>query len=110
MASTTRTKAAPAHHRRAVVALKRCDGRLAEVITRVGPYQPAFADPGFPSLVRAIVSQQVSKAAADTILGRLHSLFADGVPEPKALLKLRPQRLRAAGLSGRKVEIGRAHV
>lgn len=104
MASTPQTKAKPTHHRRAVVALKQCDGRLAEVIASIGPYQPVFADPGFPSLVRAIVSQQVSKAAADTILGRLYALFPDGVPEPRALLKLRPQRLRAAGLSGRKVE------
>src|SRR5271166_5119135 len=78
VAVSTRTKTARPAHGRAVAALKRCDGRLAEVIARVGPYRPAVRDEGFPSLVRAIVSQQVSKYAAEAVLGRLHALFEDG--------------------------------
>ena len=103
MATSPRTKAKRPHHR-AVAVLKGCDARLAEVIAAIGPYRPALHDPGFPSLVRAIVNQQVSKAAGDTILRRLYALFADGVPEANALLKLTTRRLRSVGLSGRKVE------
>ena len=100
-------------HGAALAALKGCDPRLAAVIDQVGPYQPAKRGDGFAALVRAIVSQQVSKYAAEAILGRVHALFRDGRPEPLALLALPRRRLVAAGLSRRKVDYLRdlaAHV
>jgi DNA-3-methyladenine glycosylase II len=91
------------HHHRAVAALKR-DARLAAIIAIVGPYRPSPAGDRFFALVRAIVSQQVSKYAAEAILARLLALFPGGVPEAKALLKLRTPKLLGVGLSRRKVE------
>ncbi len=50
----------------------------------------------FPSLVDAIVSQQISVKAADSIMAKLRTL----VPiQPEALAEADPRRLRRAGLS-----------
>ncbi len=103
MASATNGKTARPRHHRAIAALKR-DLRLADVIAAVGPYRPTPGGDGFGALVRAIVSQQVSKHAAEAILGRLHALFPDGKPDPAALLRLRTPRLMKVGLSRRKAE------
>lgn len=103
----------PTLHAAALAALKGCDPRLAAVIDRVGPYRPAKRGDGFAALVRAIVSQQVSKYAAEAILGRLHMLFPGGQPEAAALLALPRRKLVAAGLSRRKIDYLRdlaAHV
>jgi len=97
--ASTRTR-----HGKAVAALKGCDSRLAQVIDWVGPYRPIRQADGFTALVRAIVSQQVSKYAAEAILKRLHGLFPAGQPEAEALLALPKRKLIAAGLSRRKVE------
>jgi DNA-3-methyladenine glycosylase II len=51
--------------------------------------------------------------AAATIYGRVLDLFGGATPPPKDLLEIEPERLREAGLSGRKVEYVRdlaAHV
>ena len=101
-----------AHHEAAVATL-RGDDRMAAVIDMVGAYKPSRRGDGFAALVRAIVSQQVSKYAAEAILGRLHALFRDGRPEARAMLNLRPRQMIAVGLSRRKVEYLRdlaAHV
>lgn len=78
------------------------DPRLAEVIKRVGKARPDFT-PREPlaALVRALVSQQLSTKAADTIHKRVLLL----VPSLTAqnLLQVSPVDLRAAGLSGPKV-------
>jgi DNA-3-methyladenine glycosylase II len=55
------------------------------------------------SLARAIVSQQLSGKAADTIWGRVLDLFPErAFPAPAAILATPDARLRAAGLSGAK--------
>ena len=80
------------------------DTRLAAIIAEVGPYRPAPPRDHFGALVRAIVSQQVSKHAAEAILGRLHALFPSGRPAAAALRELPARKLIKAGLSRRKVE------
>jgi len=57
----------------------------------------------FQTLARAITGQQISVKAADAVWGRVEALFENAL-EPVAALKLRVEALRAAGLSGRKVE------
>lgn len=57
--------------------------------------------PLFTALVRAVVSQQLAEAAAETIFSRLKCLSAI---EPEALLKLDADSLRACGISKRKSE------
>jgi DNA-3-methyladenine glycosylase II len=54
------------------------------------------------SLIRAIVSQQLSIKAAATIFERVLDLFPDRYPTPKRLAALDVATLRAAGLSGQK--------
>jgi DNA-3-methyladenine glycosylase II len=56
----------------------------------------------FQTLARAIVGQQISLKAADSVWQRF--LATVQVMEPATVLSVRPLRLRAAGLSNSKVE------
>jgi len=58
----------------------------------------------YGALLRAIVGQQLSTKAAATIYGRILELFDGSTPTPEQLLEADEAGLRAAGLSGRKVE------
>jgi DNA-3-methyladenine glycosylase II len=58
----------------------------------------------YGALLRAIVGQQLSTKAARTIYGRVLELFDGSTPAPEQLLEAGEADLRAAGLSGRKVE------
>jgi DNA-3-methyladenine glycosylase II len=78
------------------------DPVMAALVATVGP--PKFRPPQeshFAALVRSIVYQQLAGAAASAIHGRLVATLA-GKVEPDALLRLEPEQLRAAGLSGNK--------
>jgi DNA-3-methyladenine glycosylase II len=55
-------------------------------------------------LVSAVVGQQLSAKAAATIRARLTEPYDDRMPTPAELLEADEKDLRAAGLSGRKVE------
>ena len=82
---------------------------LGKVIDSVGP--AAIADPrrGYPrdhygALVRAILGQQVSVAAASAMYARLLERFGGRTPTPREVLAEEPEELRAAaGLSRAKV-------
>ena len=89
--------------RKAIEHLKNADPVLAAIIERVGPYGIKFLDPDFETLVKSIVSQQLSGKVAKTIYGRLIAA-AGGRLTPEGLLKLRPARMRALGLSRQKIE------
>jgi DNA-3-methyladenine glycosylase II len=83
---------------------------LARLLDEVGvpslerdPSRPA-ADDHYGALVRAIVGQQLSVAAARAIYGRLTDLFDGRPPTPQELLDQDPELLRSAiGLSRAKV-------
>jgi DNA-3-methyladenine glycosylase II len=65
--------------------------------------RPAAGD-HYGALVRAIIGQQLSVAAARAIYGRLTGLFDGRPPTPQELLDQDPERLRSAvGLSRAKV-------
>jgi DNA-3-methyladenine glycosylase II len=87
--------------------LAAADPRIARLIERVDASviesRIAGREPDrFLALARIIVGQQVSTAAARTVWGRVVEAF-DGEPTPKALTALgAEERLRGAGLSGRK--------
>jgi DNA-3-methyladenine glycosylase II len=57
----------------------------------------------YGALVRSIVGQQLSTKAAATIYGRMLELFGGHTPTPKELLKVDPDKIRAAGLSRPKI-------
>ena len=82
--------------------LSATDSALAEVITQ--NEEPALSSKGdlFLNLVSAIVSQQISTAAARTIWGRFEGLV--GGVNPKSVLSRSHEELRGCGLSGRKAE------
>jgi DNA-3-methyladenine glycosylase II len=94
--------AAPAHaaHTEGVAHLARVDPVLRSIVERVGPLRlraPRRVD-AFAALARAIVFQQLSGKAAETIHGRFAALF-DGGPTPSGVLDAAEERLRSAGLS-----------
>lgn len=81
--------------------LRRQDPVLAEIIERVGDYRIEFREPGFETLVKSIVNQQLSGRVASVIFGRL-AAAAGGRLTAENILKLRPSRMRALGLSTQK--------
>lgn len=81
------------------------DPRLGAVIKKVGRRRPSFheRDP-FHSLVRAVISQQLSTKAADTIEARVFKLLGgEAALTPASLLAADQDALRAAGLSWPKI-------
>lgn len=57
----------------------------------------------FQALLRSIIYQQLSGHAARAIHARVLALFPKQVPTPQALLKIRANKLRTAGLSLQKI-------
>jgi DNA-3-methyladenine glycosylase II len=67
------------------------------------PVKPQRPPDPYQSLVRAVVFQQLSGKAAQTILNRVVALFPrSDFPSPQSLLKAPEAALRAAGLSRQK--------
>ncbi|MBA2613414.1 MAG: DNA-3-methyladenine glycosylase 2 family protein [Bacteroidetes bacterium] len=78
------------------------DKKLKKVIEQVGVLKTKKNEDLFISLLSAIVSQQLSVKAANTIWGRFEGLFKDRIPTAKAILKLKDDKLRSVGLSYQK--------
>lgn len=78
------------------------DKALKKVIDHIGVLKSRKSQDLYVSLMKAIVSQQLSVKAADTIWGRFLALFKDSYPDAKKLLKMKDDQLRAAGLSYQK--------
>lgn len=80
--------------------------RFAAIVKSHTPYPTSFAknkDP-YRALVRAVVFQQLSGKAANTIHGRLIALWPDkDHPDPENILEIDPALLRGAGLSRQKI-------
>jgi len=85
----------------AILHLKQADPILSEIIERVGDYRIEFRDPDFETLVKSIVYQQLSGRVASVIFARLAKAVG-GKLTPECILKLRPSRMRALGLSRQK--------
>jgi DNA-3-methyladenine glycosylase II len=79
--------------------------RFAYALERTGPLPLRRRPDGYAALLGAIVSQQVSTAAARAIWARLE---AAGATEPEPLLAVGDEILRAAGLSRQKIAYARA--
>ncbi len=86
----------------AVRHLKECDPVMASIIEQVGVIKPAFRDPTFAALVRAIVYQQLAGSAARAIHDRLLAA-AGGAFTPESMLALSEEQMRACGLSKQKL-------
>lgn len=86
----------------ALAHLRSADPVLAAIIERIGPYAMQYHEPTFHALVRSIVFQQLHGKAARTIFDRLVNK-AGGEITPDSILKLRPNQMRAVGLSRQKL-------
>jgi DNA-3-methyladenine glycosylase II len=87
-------------HHKAHRHLSRKDQVMKRLIKSIGPCTLQHDPDGFGVLVRAIVSQQISTKAAKSITARLQELQP---LKPAALLRQKPDKLRAAGLSAGKL-------
>jgi DNA-3-methyladenine glycosylase II len=88
--------------RKAILHLKKADPVLRSLIDRVGAYRIEYRNPGFETLVRSIVYQQLNGKVARVIFGRLVDAVPGGQLTPEGILKLTPARMRKAGLSKQK--------
>jgi DNA-3-methyladenine glycosylase II len=91
--------------RKAVTHLKRSDPTMAAIVARVGPcrYQVRHEGTHFEALCRSIMYQQVTGAAAATIIRRMHEIYGGRAPLPTELLATSDEKLRAAGVSRQKL-------
>ncbi len=80
------------------------DVRFAQALERTGPLPLRLRKDGFAALLDAIVSQQVSVAAADAIWGRLK---AAGLTGPRKIMWASDDDLRACGMSRQKIRYAR---
>ncbi len=83
--------------------LRRRDRILGEVIRRVGAFGLKPRGRGFQVLVQAIISQQISTSAAETIHRRLRELVPGRRITPAALAALSDEQLREVGVSPQKL-------
>jgi len=95
----------PAHMAEGAEWLATAEPRFAQALALTGPPPLRRRDDGFAALLGAIVSQQVSVAAAGAILGRME---AAGLTDPGAILRADDAAMRAAGLSRQKIRYARA--
>lgn len=82
--------------------LKRSDPILKRVIQQAGPCSYSLQWDRFGMLVRSIVFQQISGAAARTILGRLQDALPGKSLAPEGLAGLTSEEYRLAGISKQK--------
>jgi DNA-3-methyladenine glycosylase II len=90
-----------AHLRRALDHLASSDSAVSAVLAQGGYPEPRQRDPGYETLLRTIVSQQVSTAAAASVWRKLEAALGAGCA-PEALLAADFDALRACGLSRQK--------
>ena len=84
--------------------LRAADPRMAALVAADPDLDPDALFDGWPSdlwsaLVFQVVGQQLSRAAAAAILGRLEALHAGRLPTPAELLQTDAETLRGIGLS-----------
>src|ERR1700738_4628200 len=103
---TTTIPILPFDLRVAKAALAAKDERLARLIEETVEFQIEMEsmDSPYEALMESIAYQSISGKPAATIFARIKALGTNGrPPTPQEMLKLRPQKLRKAGLSGAKV-------
>ena len=88
--------------RRALDALAQDHTPVAQAIAQVGYPPSRRREHSFESLARIVMGQQLSVKAAATIAQRVDQTVG-GALQPKSLLAISPDKLRAAGLSRQKI-------
>ncbi|MFL6758553.1 DNA-3-methyladenine glycosylase family protein [Sphingomonas sp.] len=84
-----------------VKALANLESAFARVVEQHGIPEPRSSNPGVETLLRTIVGQQVSVAAARSMWAKLEAAFGSP-PDLNLLLAASDEELRAAGMSRQK--------
>jgi DNA-3-methyladenine glycosylase II len=93
--------------RHSVEALAALEPAFAQVLEKHGPPEPRASEPGAHTLLRTIVGQQVSVAAARSMWAKLEAAY--GLPPDLGrILKATDEELRAAGISRQKAGYARS--
>lgn len=87
--------------------LAQCEPAFARVIERHGPPDPRHSEPGPHTLLRTIVGQQVSVAAARSMWSKLEANYGNP-PDLAAILNASDEELRLSGLSRQKAGYARS--
>lgn len=99
------------HIKAARLHLRKSDPKLADIIKKVGPFTVKARRDRFGTLVRSIVSQQISTSAAATIRGRLEDAISEHRKTPvkrgqpfcaETILSYSIEELREIGVSRQK--------
>lgn len=90
------------HIKAARLHLQKADPIMKQIIKRVGPFTAKTTRDRFLTLVRSIVSQQISGAAARTIQNRLVEAIEPNRISPETILQFNIAQLRDLGVSRQK--------
>jgi DNA-3-methyladenine glycosylase II len=91
----------------ALDALAAIEPAFAVALQRAGYPPPRVRDRGYATLLRTIMGQQVSVAAAQSIWNKLEAQIGD-LTDPATVVAASDEQLRAAGLSRQKVSYARS--
>jgi DNA-3-methyladenine glycosylase II len=83
------------------------DPAVAAALAQAGYPEPRISAPGYQTLLRAVVGQQVSIQAAASMWAKLTAAVGDP-PAPERLLEASDETLRTAGLSRQKASYARS--
>lgn len=97
----------PQQIRASLDSLGESEPAFARAVEEVGYPEPRHRAPGYTTLLRTMVGQQVSVSAANAIWQRLESALGTGCP-PDILLDHDDEALRACGLSRQKQAYARS--
>ncbi|HET8613443.1 MAG TPA: DNA-3-methyladenine glycosylase 2 family protein [Sphingomonas sp.] len=93
--------------RAGIDALARSEPAFAAALARAGYPEPRIRERGYATLLRTIVGQQVSVAAAASIWRKLEEQVGD-LTDPATIANATDEQLRAAGLSRQKASYARS--
>ncbi len=88
-------------------ALAAIEPRFAAAIEHAGYPEPRVRDPGYTTLLRTIVGQQISFKAADSVWAKVAAAVGD-IGDPAAMAAASDETLRGAGLSRQKIAYARS--
>lgn len=79
------------------------DPKFSIIINKIGRYNVKITKNRYQSLVEAIIAQQLSGSAADSILKKFKKLYKTKFPKPIEVLETSDSKLRSTGLSKMKI-------
>ena len=89
-------------NQKAIIFLKK-DPKLAKIIKKIGPYKIKSTKNRYQSLVESIATQQLSGAAANSIMTKFRKLYKQQFPKPLDVINTTIPNLRKTGLSRMKI-------